>query len=247
MASTYLKDQSFNRRQYDGCKTTDDLRVTTGPGRYQMNAPPQYCDACFVPEPTTRLQKWGAAQNSSYAKTDVESDLLNINRPTTKTMCNQYNPDTDKINKGSLAAQKECSFPQVHTRLVDPPCTLRSTGWNRWEWLCENPQESVMMPFDWQVTTRLQQKDQYRPCIPVPINSATILPAPKAYDTPNKYEGLQTGVLSDINASLQRAVVSYPRGEDHLPAAPSALYGVQPAPVNPPSTGYARHNYAALA
>lgn len=104
-----------------------------------------------------------------------------------------------------------------------------------------------MMPFDWMVTTRLQQKDQYRPCIPVPINSTTLLPAPAAYDNPNKYEGLQTGVLSDINAALQRAVVSYPRGEDHLPAAPSALYGIQAAPVNPPSTGYTKHNYAALA
>ena len=242
-----LKDQSFNRRQYDGCKTTDDLRVSTGPGRYQIAAPPQYCNACFVPEPTTRMQKWGAAQNGSYAKTDVESDLFNINRPTTKTNCNQYNPDSDKINKGALNEQKECSFPQVHTRLVDPPCTLRSSGWNRWEWLCQNPQEAVMMPFDWMVTTRLQQKDQYRPCIPVPINSTTLLPAPSAYDKPEKYDSLPTGALSDINASIQRAIAKYPRGENHLPAAPTSLYGIQPAPVNPPSTGYTEHGYASRA
>jgi hypothetical protein len=239
-----MHDQSFNRRQYDGCKTTDDLRVSTGPGRYQIDAPPQYCNACFVPEPTTRLQRWGASQNVSYAKTDVESDLFNINRPTTKTACNQYDPTNDKINKSPLNPMTECSFPQVHTRLVDPPCTLRSSGWNRWEWLCQNPQENAMMPFDWMVTTRLQQKDQYRPCIPVPINSTTLLPAPNAFEPMSNFEGLQVGALSDVNAAIQRSINTFPRGEDTLPAAPTSLYGIQSAPLNPPSTGYAEHGFA---
>ena len=230
-----LKEQSFNRRTYDGCKTSDDLRLTTGPGRYQLDAPPQYCNASFAPEATIHMQRWGAAQNSQYAKTDVESDLLNINRPTTKTVCNQYDPQKDKINKAAATNAKETSFPQTNSRLVDPPCTLRSSGWNRWEWLCDNPQEGVMIPFDNFVTTRLQQKDQYRPCIPKPIDSASILPAPMAYDQSNTFQGLDTGALADINASLSRAMNSFPRGSDVLPAAPTALVGVHPAPVNPPS------------
>ena len=239
-----LQNQSWNRRQYDGCKTTDDLRVTTGPGRYQLDAPPQYCDACFAPEPTIHQQLWGASMNSKYIKTDVESDLFNINRPTTRTICNQYNPSTDKINKEESVRPKECSFPQTHSRLIDPPCTLRSTGWNRWEWLCQNPQEGVMMPFDNLVTTRLQQKDQFRPCIPVPIDSTTILPEPNSFDKGNSYEGLQTSALADISSSINRAITSFPRGADVLPAAPSALYGVQPSPVNQPSVAYGPHNIA---
>jgi hypothetical protein len=239
-----LKDQSWNRRQYDGCKTTDDLRVTTGPGRYQLDAPPQYCNACFAPEPTIHQQKWGASLNSEYIKTDVESDLFNINRPTTRTACNQYNPDTDKINKGGLTRPSECSFPQTHSRLVDPPCTLRSSGWNRWEWLCENPQEGAMIPFDNLITTRLQQKDQFRPCIPIPIDSKETLPSPSDYDDGTPYEGLQTGALSDIRASISRATTQYPRGSDTLPAVPSALYGVQPAPVNQPSVALGQYGVA---
>lgn len=242
MDATKLKDQAWNRRLYDGCKTSDDLRMTTGPGRYQLNAPPQYCNATFVPEPTIRQQHWGASLNAQYTKTDVESDLLNINRPTTKSVCNQFNPTTDKIKNGGLTKPKERSFPQVHSRLVDPPCTLRSSGWNRWEWLCENPQESVMIPFDNMVTSRLQQKDQFRPCIPKPIDSEAVLPAPAPYEANiGRYEGLSTGALADINASLSRAVTQFPRGEDVLPAAPSALYGVQPAPVGPPSVALAPH------
>ena len=102
MANIALKDQSWNRRMYDGCKTTDDLRVTTGPGRYQLDAPPQYCNATYAPEPTTILQKWGDAQNASFIKTDVESDLFNINRPTTKTICNQYDPAKNTMNNTCL-------------------------------------------------------------------------------------------------------------------------------------------------
>jgi hypothetical protein len=219
------------------------MRLTTGPGRYQLDAPPQYCNACFAPEPTIHQQKWGASHNANYIKTDVESDLLNITRPTTKAQCNQYGPNTNKINKSQTVAPKECSFPQTHSRLVDPPCTLRSSGWNRFEWLCENPQEGAMMPFDNNITTRLQQKDQFRPCIPTPIQSQSILPAPNAFDNGTPFEGLDTGILSDIKASMERSMNKYPRGMDILPAAPSALYGVQPAPVQP-SIALGQHNVA---
>jgi hypothetical protein len=236
-----LQNQAWNRRLYDGCKTTDDLRVTTGPGRYQLDAPPQYCNACFAPEPTVRQQSWGASLNGTYTKTDVESDLLNINRPSSRTVCNQYNPAKDKINKGGVAPVKECSFPQTHSRLVDPPCTLRSSGWNRWEWLCENPQAGVMMPFDNLVTTRLAAKDQHRPCIPKPIDSEQVLPAPAAYGKSTPFEGLETGALGEVKASVARALTQFPRGEDSFPAAGPTVFGIEPAPIHPPALALAKH------
>ena len=100
-----------------------------------------------------------------------------------------------------------------------------------------------MMPFDNNITTRLQQKDQFRPCLPTPIASQSILPAPNAFDNGTPFEGLETSVLSDIKASLERSMSKYPRGMDMLPAAPSALYGVQPAPVQP-SIALGPHNIA---
>jgi hypothetical protein len=178
----------MNRRTYDGCKTSDDLRVTTGPGRYQLDVPPQACNACFAPEPTVRQQMWGASMNQGFQKTDVESDLLNLNRPTTRTVCDQYNPDSNKVNAAPKENAKECSFPQTFSRLVDPPCNNRAVGWNRWEWLCDNPQESVMLPFDNLVATRLQKRDQHRPCIPVPVAPDALLPAPVSYEKNAPYE-----------------------------------------------------------
>ena len=224
-----LKNQAWNRRLYDGCKTSDDLRVTTGPGRYQLDAPPQYCNACYAPEPTTRMQKWGASLNSGFVKTDVESDLFNIGRPTTKTVCNQYDPTTNKVNASAPTQTKDCEFPQTFSRLVDPPCTLRSSGWNRWEWLCQNPQEGVMIPFDNNVTTRLAFKDSYRPCIPKPMKSSA-MPAAGPYN-PAQFGNLDTGALADVSASMSRAVSAFPRGEDALPAMSTFDGAVGGAPV----------------
>jgi hypothetical protein len=211
-----LKDQSMNRRTYDGCKTGDDLRVSTGPGRYQLNAPPQYCNACFAPEPTVRQQMWGATLNNGYIKTDVESDLLNLNRPTTKMTCNQYDPTKNAMNKTQTASEpvKECSFPQTHTRLVDPPCTGRATGWNRWEWLCDNPQETVMIPFDNMVTTRLQQKDQFRPCIPTAVAQDALLPAPLASDPGSLYNEADAAAMRAMVAPLGQVFAKFPQGLD---------------------------------
>lgn len=234
-----MKDNSFNRRLYDGCKTTDDLRLTTGPGRYQLDVPTGYCDASYVVEPTTRQQKWGASLNRNYMKTDVESDLLNINRPTTRTACSQYNPQNNVMNQSGTTPPKETSFPQVFSRLIDPPCTGRAMGWNRWEWLCDNPQETVMVPFDNMVTTRLQQKDQFRPCIPKPVEPNALLPAPLSYDQGSPFDNASSDSIGSITSGLQGAFQQFPRGEDSIPAAPSALLDGMANPVNPPSIAYA--------
>ncbi len=45
------------------------------------------------------------------------------------------------------------------TRLSNPPSTLRGTGWNRWKWLCQDPQERVLVPFDYEVDTRNTTRD----------------------------------------------------------------------------------------
>lgn len=228
-------NQSWNRRMYDTCKTTDDMKISTGPGRYQLSEPSQACGACYVPDPTIRQQKWGANTNADFIKTDVETDLWNINRPLSRNICGQYNPTDNIMNKSRMETPKTCEFSQVNTRLADPPCNLRSSGWNRFEWLCQNPQENVMLPFDNLVTTRLANKDSYRPCIPVPIGDTAVLPAPSAYNPSGRYNNMSASMLESMGAVVGNVIESYPRGEDVIPAAPSNIFGTaQIAPINPP-------------
>lgn len=184
--------RNWTRNRTDNCHITDDSRITTGPGRYTLEAPNTYCNATFAPEPTTRVQKWGSAQVTSYGKTDVESDLFNLNRGTSKEVCGLYDPKDNLMNAAPKKNIKEASFPQTYARLNDPPCTLRGSGWNRWEWLCQNPQENVMMPFDWYIPGRILHKDAHRPCIPTPLSPAPALPKPlhigqNTVDVPGAY------------------------------------------------------------
>ena len=104
-----------------------------------------------------------------------------------------------------------------------------------------------MIPFDWEISTRLQQKDEFKPCIPNPSGFKPVMPVPVAYDATLQFQGLEQDALNQYRASVERATRNLPRGVNVLPAQPSALYGVQPANVNPPSTGYARHGYAQVA
>ena len=185
-----------------------------------------------MPEPTTRLQKWGASQLVEHHRTDVESDLFNINRPSVKSPCGGYNPNTNRYNGIKPTPMPEASFTQTYNRLGDPPCTLRGTGWNRWEYLCQNPQENVMMPFDWFVPGRILSKDSHRPCIPKPNNPSPSLPTPL-----NNWSDSFYGQSDNMVAREQvKAVV--PATQDQWTSNKSDI--ACPAPVGPPSVTWNR-------
>lgn len=75
-----------------------------------------------------------------------------------------------------LTHWRDCGKPVEDTRLVNPPCTLRGTGFNRWEWMCLNPQERVEIPFDYNISNRIVVKDNHRPCVPKPLSATPALP-----------------------------------------------------------------------
>jgi len=66
--------------------------------------------------------------------------------------------------------------PTEDTRLSNPPCTLRSTGWNRWEWLCWNPQDRAEIPFQWNTSYRTVVKDNHTPIIEEPLDQSALMP-----------------------------------------------------------------------
>jgi hypothetical protein len=169
MRGQHGPDRSMTRYRHDLGKMVENNEITTGPGRYRLGVPNAYGNATFAPNPTVRQQKWGASHDMTSTKTDVESDLRNLGRPTTRTACGQYSPVEGAERAARLVAMPEADFPQTHARLVDPPCTLRSSGWNRWEWLCQNPQENVMVPFEWNVDSRHAIKDAYYHAMDKPL------------------------------------------------------------------------------
>lgn len=218
-------DRALTRYKYDVCKMVENNEISTGPGRWALGVPNAYGNATFVPDPTIRMQKWGASHDMSSTKTDVESDLRNLSRPTTRTVCGQYDPSTAPTRH--LTAMPEADFPQTHNRVSDPPCTLRGTGWNRWAWLCQDPQERAMMPFEWGANSQLAAKDGVDlntvACSPTDVTPS--LPVPRrpghkdVQDATNVLPG--AGRMGSVPVMQERMRWSTPQVATHPDAPPS--------------------------
>lgn len=190
---------SFNRLNYDNDTYKHILRESTGPGEYHITQPRVDCNGCFFPSPDVRMDRYGAGSCGRNDLINVDSEMMNITRKQTNCPAGKFIPSDTVICK--TAAPKDChGLTREDTKLSNPPCTLRGTGWNRWEWLCKNPQDKVLMPFDWNISNRLVVKDNHRPCVPNPVDQRVVLPPMEndkvTYDWSSRYTKPFTDVPS---------------------------------------------------
>lgn len=80
------------------------------------------------------------------------------------------------LQEKGLTHFPDCFPHTIESRHADPAANLRGTGFDRWEYLCFNPQENVLMPFDYNVSNRIVVKDNHRPCVPCPLDPKNGLP-----------------------------------------------------------------------
>jgi len=169
---------SFSRLNYDTGAYQHSIKESVGPGQYMLETPRSDCGACFVPSPHVRVNTFGDSVCERQLM-DVDSELSGITRKLTRCPTKQYLPNEKDYCVAK--APRECNdIDSEDTRLSNPPCTLRSTGWNRWEWLCQNPQDKALVPFEFNINNSLVVKDNHRPCIPRPIDPSSSLPTPSA-------------------------------------------------------------------
>ena len=156
-----VKQQALTRPKFDDFHQSDDMRITSYAMRYYLNTPDTNCPTSYPVDATTRIQKSGASWPVGMWKTDVETDLKGINRLGSRVWTDKklYNPDTNRMNNTPLQAAPDESTPQLFQRLVNPPCTLRATGWNRWESLPHQPQLSFETPFDHFIPSKMLDKE----------------------------------------------------------------------------------------
>ena len=180
---------SLNDLKHDACTYKYDLKQSIGPGEYALAEPNIECKTCFDNDPYRRMSnRIRRSSGVSLCKTrpliDVDSELKNITRYATNCPAGKYRGDpycTD-LKHFPDCTENDISEP---TRYSNPPCTLRSTGWNRWEWLCRNPQDRALVPFDFNINGRLIAKDNHRPCVETPFDQTSALPpTPEEEATP---------------------------------------------------------------
>jgi|APSaa5957512535_1039671.scaffolds.fasta_scaffold56838_1 hypothetical protein len=170
----------------------------------------------------------GVSVDSDRYFVDVESELRSIGVPLSKDpqfISNHRNPKCNGVTsneglpcgggvtasvscndctRGSRAGDrglmhfKDCTIPSEDTRLSNPPSNLHGTGWNRFDYLHQNPQDNAIFKFHVPINNRLVVKDNHRPCVPRPINQENCGPVPQQKQKCSEIKnqcGVPTGAL----------------------------------------------------
>lgn len=181
---------SFNRLNYDSCTYKHDLRQSQGTGEYVLNTPAIDCKPCFKVDSSPMSRNMEFVKCKNVPVVDVSSELLGLNRKASNCPDKKYLPGEQPYCQMGATLPDCKAVPEEHTRLSNPACTLRSSGWNRWEWVCKNPQDKALVPFDFMINNRLVVKDNHRPCVQRPLNQDTALPPFRNDDTLMDYSKL---------------------------------------------------------
>lgn len=185
---------SFSHLAYDPCAYQAELSESEAVGKYLMD--PVFSgdkhERCFMPWINATANVNSVAVSSKYPLIDVDSELMGITRKHGR--CRKV-PNNSYAENSPLDDCGDTFLDAENTKLSNPPCTLRGTGWNRWEWLCSNPQDKAIVPFTTNIDNKLLTRDNHRPCLPTPIDKETVLPPDAANndlcytDHPVKFEG----------------------------------------------------------
>jgi hypothetical protein len=196
---------SFTKNAYDEGAYNTDIEQSMKIGQYMLGQPYVSCEPCYPTSPFVRIQSQGGSIVRDTPLIDIDSELMNLNRKYSRDPSQKYHPQCNGIAceqsgmpcsqgvVGRCAGRKpgeratddnlhhfqDCNQTTEPTRLLNPPCTLRGTGINRWEWLCKDPQDNVIIPFSWNVSNRLMMKDNHRPCVPRPVDQRLSHPSGK--------------------------------------------------------------------
>lgn len=151
---------AFTRFKYDYCRTVKEQQQATDPGRWRLDVPGNGSSPCYIEDPHIRVQKWGA--NLRTNTIDLESDLLGVNRDSTRDcLGKEYN----KHNVQSKAIQyPSCNnLYTEESRTTNPAWMYRDLEQVAWEYPQLNPQENVCYPFENNISTRILEKDNFTP------------------------------------------------------------------------------------
>lgn len=197
-----FSNMSFNRLSYDDCTYMHNLKQSIGVGHHVLDGNSSRCEPCFPDDPRAQLGEGnavGVCANTPLI--DVDSELMGLTRRASKCPEKQYLPKKDGycVLKSPVSCRSE--YTSEDTRLTNPPCTLRGTGINRWEWLCQNPQEDIQVPFETLINNRLIVKDNHRPCLPHLMDQSLALPPTCELDE-NKNDWNACGDVYDIHPMI---------------------------------------------
>ena len=205
--STNMATGTWERGKYDDANYADVL-ATNNKIINLLLTNPGMCDSCRIPEPGFYGGP-GVSMPDDRSMIDVETDLhkgypigpYDARRPYCPEL---YITSSDGVGTGEpcgggiipgmeksqprLKHLKECSFGQIESRSVMPPCSLRGTGYDRFDPLCSDVTDPKAWEFPGESNIQWRQvlKDTFKPCCLKPWSQDAALP-PQNDEIPCQY------------------------------------------------------------
>lgn len=169
---------SWERTKFDNGAYEHYIKESTGPLLYQLDPNRYYnCKECRPQQPGY----FGPGVSISKRNTlvDVESELKNITRQTSRDPKKKYLPCKKNEPPVALNDLPACGPITDETRLSNPACNLRGTGTSQHVFLnlCQNPQEVFEHPGRILINDKQMAKDNCKPILPKPIDINPSLPS----------------------------------------------------------------------
>jgi len=155
---------SFTRFHDDPSRIKKQLQISSFSGRYMLDKPGPGDNLPYFEDPQMRLQQWGA--NLMTNTTNLESDLRGLTRPLNRDVVGLNNYKTAAASTSQVSFPKTSEFVE-ESRASHPAWTFRDLEHSRWEEPLLNPQANLEKKFPSNIQTRILEKDNFTPSIPM--------------------------------------------------------------------------------
>jgi hypothetical protein len=141
---------AFTRYYDDPDRVMKKLQESTDVGMYRLNQPGNGENPAFIEDPSVIIQGWGA--NLCYDRIIIENELRG-NRALTRDAiaCPKYIP----VKRTYPTHKKEVTSA---SRAICPAWTVRDMEQVDWWSLQTNPQNTALVPFEHNVSTRVLEQ-----------------------------------------------------------------------------------------
>ena len=154
---------AFTRFHDDPARVKKQLQQATDPGRWMVNVPGNGTHPGFSEDPYCRLQKWGGNLRTNVV--DLQSDLMGLTRNLNRDTLNKNNHKDKAIYSSKIEYPNYKPYTD-ESRTTHPVWMYRDLEQTKNPIPVHDPQEHTCMPFENNLSTRILEKDNYRPKVP---------------------------------------------------------------------------------
>ena len=155
------------RIRNDPIRIQKEMDIFTYPGKYNIDVPGPGVQMDYIEDPHLRLQFWGANRYTNMI--DIDANLKGYTKKLSRDYLNVDEYTNISVMTDKIKYQNYTREISDETRSTLPAFLFRDVELSRWEEPFINPQSYAEIPFQWNLQTRIIEKDSLYNKTP-PIN-----------------------------------------------------------------------------